>query len=290
MGRTACLAHPRPGVFPGAVVPDWVDCLADRSYRRWGCQAAATTTSGRHGDTISRLRGARHSLWATGGGGAHDGRDGGDAGTPRWSGDAALCTGSYQWGHWCRWRGENGRKVRTGGGRRRPEVEEKWTAPLELGRKKIGAERGWATLYSAGDRGVARGGSWPGACNAHRRCTALPAAPRRDAHAAGAGEPGGWRWAGPVQQCVFVFIIVIIFKLIQIWISQKWSSVGLKFSNKIFTCRYWHKEQISSLVFFTILNGIWIKIQRTKSSQIWLILNSRDYEALDLDRIWHVGP
>jgi hypothetical protein len=32
-----------------------------------------------------------------------------------------------------------------------------------------------------------------------------------------------------------------------------------------------------------------LKIQRSKLSQIWLILNSRDLKALDLDRIWHGG-
>jgi hypothetical protein len=63
--------------------------------------------------------------------------------------------------------------VSIGGGRRRPEVEEKRAAPLELGPKKIGAERGRATLYSAGDRGGARGGSWPGVRRA-RRCQRRP--------------------------------------------------------------------------------------------------------------------
>jgi hypothetical protein len=82
--------------------------------------------------------------------------------------------------------------------------------------------------------------------------------------------------AGGPAHSYSLFCFIIIFKLIRISTNQKWSSVALKFSNKIWECIYWNKEQILSLEFFKIRNGIWIKILRTKLSQIWLILNSID--------------
>jgi hypothetical protein len=80
-----------------------------------------------------------------------------------------------------------------------------------------------------------------------------------------------------------------ISKLIQIWMMQRWPSIAITFSIKLWACGYWNKEQISLLVFFEIWDIIWIKNKRTKLSQIWLILNSRNLEDLDFDRIFHVG-
>jgi hypothetical protein len=80
-----------------------------------------------------------------------------------------------------------------------------------------------------------------------------------------------------------------ISKLIRIWMMQRWPSSAIKYSNKLCACRYWNKEQLSSLEFFKIQDVIWIKNQRTKLCQIWLILNSRNLEDFDFDRIFHLG-
>jgi hypothetical protein len=174
-----------------------------------------------------------------------------------------------------RWALEEG----TGDLRWRKKERRRWSSGKRKSAPKGGGQRFIAQGTGEGLEGAAG--------LARVMCVALPAVPRRNARMVGAEEPGGWRWVDPVQ-CVFVCFF--IFKLIQIWISQKWSSGSRIFLNKIWMCRYGNKEQIYSLEFSKIRNGIWIAIHRTKLSQIWLILNSRDYEALDFDRIWHVGP
>jgi hypothetical protein len=71
---------------------------------------------------------------------------------------------------------------------------------------------------------------------------------------------------------------------------KRWSSDAWKFLYKNCTCMELNEEELSPLEFFKIWNVIWIKNQRTYLSQIWLNLNSKDMEASEFDRIWHVGP
>jgi hypothetical protein len=71
---------------------------------------------------------------------------------------------------------------------------------------------------------------------------------------------------------------------------QNISSRIQKKSNKIFIFRELNNEELFLLEVFKIRNRIWIKIQRSYLSQIWLNLKSRDMEASEFARIWHVGP
>jgi hypothetical protein len=99
---------------------------------------------------------------------------------------------------------------------------------------------------------------------------------------------GGCRWADPV--CTVRFCNWFEFsKLIWIYSIQKIPSWDRKIPNEIWTCRELNQEQISSLEFFKIQNGIWIKNLSTKLSKIWLNLNSRDLGASEFTGIWHVG-